>query len=80
MKDAADDGAVPHPWPFRLAELGDRYGVPGDRLDAAAGVYNSRPSQQRNSLRRAGDGGDVPRVISGRRIGAACANTLDPNC
>ena len=46
-------------------------------LGAATGVYNSRPSQQWNSRSR---GGDVPRLISGRRIGAACANALDPNC
>ena len=48
-------------------------------LDRKKWVSNIR-SQQRNSLRCAGHGGDVPRVISGRRIGAARANTLDPNC
>jgi hypothetical protein len=26
--DAAQDGALPHPWPSRQAELGDRYEVP----------------------------------------------------
>ena len=51
-----------------------------DDLSAAAGVDDSLPSQQLNVRSPAGDGGDVPRVIAGRRIGAAWANALDQNC